>query len=282
MGTLAMNFTNEISTVASSSKSNFYCTYCHRGGHTVDYSWAKHGLPVWWKTKHFRGNNNRTSTSSSDGISSAQWKQIRDLYALPHSTDHLCSASTTSWLLDSGASHHVTGNRDLLVHTRDITHCPIGLPDGKEVISIVQGEVQLCTNVVLHNVYYVPSLNCNLISVSQLIQDVRCIVTFTNTLCVIQAQHSRTLIALGEQRDGLYYFRGIPQIRALPTSGNTFDLWHQRLGHPSDKVVRSLSFFVKFTTTVNKACDVCHQAKHSRSPFPSSDSRATSRLEITL
>ena len=120
MGSLAMNSTNKIITVGSSSKSNFYCTYCHLSGHNVDYCWAKYSLPVWWKNKHSRGNNNHESTSSSDGILgifSDQWKQIRDFFAIPYFIDHLCSEFTTSWLLDWGASHHVTGNRDLLVHT---------------------------------------------------------------------------------------------------------------------------------------------------------------------
>ena len=75
-------------------------------------------------------------------------------------------------------SHHVIGNRDLLVHTRDINHFPIGLPDGKIIISTIQDEVQLFTNIVLHNVYYVPSSNCNLISISQL-----------NLVFVIQSLH---------------------------------------------------------------------------------------------
>ena len=52
------------------------------------------------------------------------------------------------------------------------------------------------------------------------------------------------------------------------------------LGHPSDKVVRYLPFSVKSTSNVNKACDVCHRAKHSRTTFPVSDSRATSCSEI--
>ena len=72
-----------------------------------------------------------------------------------------------------------------------------------------------------------------------------CIVTFTNTMHVIHDLHLNTLIGLGEQRDGLYYFRDIPRIRALPTAGgSSYNLWHQRLGHPSNKVVRSLPFSV--------------------------------------
>ena len=39
--------------------------------------------------------------------------------------------------------------------------------------------------------------------------------------------------------------------------------------------------FFKTSDIFNKVCDVCHQAKHSRTPFPISDSRAISRFEIS-
>ncbi|KAF9682405.1 hypothetical protein SADUNF_Sadunf05G0105600 [Salix dunnii] len=41
---------------------------------------------------------------------------------------------------------------------------------------------------------------------------------------------SRMLIETGERQDGLYYFKGIPQARALRvSSGISLDLWHKRL-----------------------------------------------------
>lgn len=58
------------------------------------------------------------------------------------------------------------------------------------------------------------------------------------------------------------------------------DLWHQRLGHPSDKVVQSLPFVSSSSIILNKACDVCHQAKQTRDKFYDSDSRATRCFEM--
>ena len=122
-------------------------------------------------------------------------------------------------LLNSGASHHVTSNLELLVNTKNIINCPIGLPDGKQVPSTIQGEVILSTNIVLQNVYYVPELNCNSVFISRLVDDLKCTVHFTNTLCVIQDLYLRTLIGIGERRDRLYYFRDPPRICALPNNG---------------------------------------------------------------
>ena len=107
-----------------SRKLHLYCKHSNHCGHSVDNCWAKHGLSIWWKFKRSHDSRNRMgfndeiaapSLYSVDipGLTSAQRQRLYDL--------------SVSWLLDSGASHHVTGNRDLLVYTQDITHCPIGL-----------------------------------------------------------------------------------------------------------------------------------------------------------
>ena len=75
----------------------------------MDYCWAKHGLPVWWKNIYSHSNNNRESPSSSDNI--LDISSAPGSFCSSHYPDYLCSESTTSWLLDSGASHHVIGNR---------------------------------------------------------------------------------------------------------------------------------------------------------------------------
>ena len=53
-----------------------------------------------------------------------------------------------------------------------------------------------------------PRLKCNLIFVSQLIDETNCVVYFTKTLCVMQDCTSKMLIGAGERRDGLYFFQG--------------------------------------------------------------------------
>ncbi|CAO2817703.1 unnamed protein product [Amaranthus hypochondriacus] len=170
------------------------------------------------------------------GIPKVQWQHFLDWLGHSSTSDsrnHL-NGSTSCWLIDSGASHHVTGNFDLLSNIHNVTNCPIGLPDGKQVVSTMKGDVKLCSDIVLRNVFYVPDLQCNLISVTQLTDDMSCVLLFTKTFCVIQDLQLRTLIGVGERRDGLYYFRDFPRIGAMNIDGvSSFDLWHQRLSHPS-------------------------------------------------
>ncbi|CAO2817801.1 unnamed protein product [Amaranthus hypochondriacus] len=121
----------------------------------------------------------------------------------------------------------------------------------------MKGDVKLCSNIVLRNVFYVPDLQCNLISVTQLTDDMSCVLLFTKSFCVIQDLHLKTLIGVGERRDGLYYFRDFPRISALNIDGvSSSDLWHQRLGHPSYKVMRSLPFLARSCSSSRKACEL--------------------------
>ncbi|XP_021713765.1 uncharacterized protein LOC110681914 [Chenopodium quinoa] len=195
------------------------------------------------------------NTTSLPGMTAAQWQQFLDMVgnAKVISDERLIGESLeTSWIIDTGASNHVTCNLKFLSNVVEITSCPIGLPDGKKAHSTKQGQVRLAHGLTLQNVLYVPQLNCNLISITQLTDDTKCVVQFTNNLCVIQDPNRRTLIGAGERRDGLYYFCDVPKVRALVVGDHsTPELWHQRLGHPSDKVVQSLPVVVWLVEEAN-------------------------------
>ena len=62
---------------------------------------------------------------------------------------------------------------------------------------------------ILTNVLYVPKLKCNLISVPQITDEGNCVIQFTDKLCMMQDRISRTLIGVGERKDGLYWYRGV-------------------------------------------------------------------------
>ncbi|XP_071740362.1 uncharacterized protein [Rutidosis leptorrhynchoides] len=52
-------------------------------------------------------------------------------------------------------------------------------------------------------------------------------------------------------------------------------LWHGRLGHPSDQVLTVLKHKLDLKDfKENCPCDICHKAKHTREPFPLSDHKS--------
>lgn len=47
---------------------------------------------------------------------------------------------------------------------------------------------------------------------------------------------------MGEQRDGLYYLQQGFTVQAVSVdNSSSLDLWHSRLGHPSERVVKYMS-----------------------------------------
>ncbi|XP_021771703.1 uncharacterized protein LOC110735827 [Chenopodium quinoa] len=187
-----------------------------------------------------------------------------------------------SWNIDTGASH-VTRDESYLTDVQSISPCPVGLPDGAQVVATKEGRVYLVDGITLAHVLFVPKLKCNLISVSKMIDDSHCFVRFTYSLCAIQDQHSGSLIGGGERIDGLCYFRRIPKVCAMTDlKVSTFELWHRRMGHPSDRIIKLVPAISTSSgsKSLNKACQVFPQAKLSRDSFPNSDSRASRIFEL--
>ncbi|CAH9143698.1 unnamed protein product, partial [Cuscuta epithymum] len=234
---------------------------------------------------------NGSETSSKavvNSLNDLSTEQVQALLKLintePSSSDRMSGiCSTLSWIIDTGASRHVTDDSKCLTNCNSIRACPVGLPDGRVVAAVMEGRAQLSHTLALDHVLYVPGLNCHLISVSQLIDQLSCKVIFTNLFCAIQDRCSRTLIGAGERRDGLYIFRGVPAVHTVHKSVlSDFELWHRRLGHPSDRVLKLLPHIITSTSkkTLNKTCEVCPQAKHVRDSFPVSDNKASCILEL--
>ena len=66
-----------------------------------------------------------------------------------------------------------------MIELQEVSGCPVvGWGAGMK-----EGSMKLDENLKLENVLYVPCLTCNLISMSQLIYELNCIVQFTNNLC---------------------------------------------------------------------------------------------------
>ncbi|KAK2405521.1 putative mitochondrial protein [Trifolium repens] len=190
---------------------------------------------------------------------------------------------TIPWIIDTGASNHMTGSVMSMHDLHNIQSCPVGLPDGQHTTATKEGTVILDGGLKLTNVLYVPKLNCNLISVPQLIDESDCIFQFTNKLCVIQDRTSRMLIGAGERMNGLYFFRGIHGVKANKVNAiDQTDLWHRRLGHPSWKITQLIPSISKSKSSelFNKACDVCLRAKQTREKFPLSNHKASSVFEL--
>lgn len=148
------------------------------------------------------------------------------------------------WLLDSGASSHMTSQVDYLTNYRTFdTPEKVGLGDGRIVEALGVCDLKLKMlfkvsdprQVELSGVLYVPKLTCNLFSV-------RAAASKGNTVklemskCWIRSKTGR-LKGMGCLVGRLYQLDCVPATReqASPAYEQKSDanLWHQRLGHLS-------------------------------------------------
>ncbi|CAH9072026.1 unnamed protein product, partial [Cuscuta epithymum] len=178
------------------------------------------------------------------GLKPEQWQALLATFGKPNSINNGVSGKfdVFSWIIDTGASNHVTGNLSCLSDVQDINPCSVGLPNGQKVIAAKEGYVHLSESICLSHVLFVPKLNCSLISVSQLAEDLDCFIQFTANICAIQDGNSRRLIGAGERRNGLYYFQDVSrtQIFGVQKGTDHVTTWHKRMGHPSETVMKWL------------------------------------------
>ena len=280
------------------------CSHCGKNGHDMKGCFQLIGYPEWWGDRpksegkwkgrgcqgmrnkgnptranvaHASGSNSQANNDDKKlemaGLTNEQWKVLVDMISKQKSNESEKMTGKSIWdlwIIDSGASNHMTGSLENLSEKETIQGCPVGLPDGERVLACEQGTVTLEEGLELKNVLYVPKLKCNLLSVPQLTDEENCVVTFTDKLCIIQDRTSRTLIGAGERKDGLYWYRGVRKTQACHVKmENQLALWHQRLGHPSFKIVQMLPDISGKCTRdeLNKVCEVCEKSKQTRDKF---------------
>lgn len=145
--------------------------------------------------------------SGLPNLSNEQWQALVEmLNNHKGNANERMTGKWSTWIIDIEASNHMTWNLDNLHGLRDVKDVQWGYQTEKKATTTKEGIAILVGGLKLENVIYVPRFNCSLISVSQLIDETKCIIQFTKSLCVMQDRTSKMLIGAGERRDGLYFF----------------------------------------------------------------------------
>jgi transposase InsO family protein len=178
----------------------------------------------------------------------------------------LHSSSSPSWVIDSGASDHMTGNCSLLSHTSSPCS-PSFVTVANGTKTPVQGKGTVTTSdLTLSDVLYLPEFPFNLLSVHKLTLALNCSVAFYPSHCEFQDLKTKRMIGGGFVKDGLYYFQ--PSSTSIPSalhSTNSPYQWHCRLGHPSSVNLKHL--VPTLPTFSNFNCETCELSKHHRATF---------------
>ena len=191
--------------------------------------------------------------------------------------------SNSAWIIDSGATNHMTFDSRQVSPLKSSSQHSISTANGTSIPIIGEGSLSLTNTLNLDSILVVPSLNYNLLSISQITIALFCVVIFWPKFCVFKDIRTRQTIGCGVRRGKLYYLDLVSKssdelCQAIKIGGSwkkkeegksEIWLWHRRLGHASFGYMKKLfpNLFANFDVS-SFQCDVCELEKRHRAWFP--------------
>ena len=173
------------------------------------------------------------------------------------------------WIVDSGASDHMTGDTTLFVkYNPCIDNLNVRIADGslKRVIGI--GSIIVLKDLTLEVVLLVQNLDCNLFFVSKLVRDLNYVTKFFPNMCEFQdldlektidnaRMCARLYILKVETPEGQSQENNCMALSSNSNKDSAIMLWHYRLRHPNFIYLEKL-----FPSLFNKnkksfQCEIC-------------------------
>ncbi|KAL8161993.1 hypothetical protein V2J09_013482 [Rumex salicifolius] len=230
----------------------FFCDHCKIPGHSTERCWKLHGYPPG------KGVRVAAQASTGDNLEFCSSETSHAAFLAGKCFSFFSSSISSSWILDSGASDHITPNLNLF-QTYVTVPKPvfITLPDGQKSVVHHIGTIHLSEHIILHNVLHVPAFHFNLLSVNKLTKDMSTNVIFTPTSCLLQAPLMNKQLLIGHEVNGLYVIDKSSSIKLVDNVSESShlsssvtnncpilscnvsisqispELWHCRLGHIS-------------------------------------------------
>ncbi|KAL3537868.1 hypothetical protein ACH5RR_001234 [Cinchona calisaya] len=277
------------------------CYHCQKPGHTKRTCWLLHGKP----RQHSQiasftsqeSNHESTKPSSMDKsvlVSADEFAHFTEYQTslkstIPSSLNELgkltsCLVSSSSkWVIDSGATNHMTGATGILFSFSSDTNLPsVTLADGSMTSVVGSGIANPTTSISLSSVLCLPNFSFNLLSVSKITRTLNCFVSFFPDHCVFQDLMTKKIIGGGRESGGLYLLETpsmkVPKPIACLNTLTPLEI-HYRLRHPLLSILKKL--FSNFQNLSYLNCKTCQFAKHHCvSYLPRVNKRIASPFEL--
>lgn len=208
--------------------------------------------------------------------------------ALMAGVDH---TNVDDWILDSGATDHMTSDSSLLSEYKPIDKIEITTASGTTLYATGRGLVTLLYqgNYVTFSALHVYGLAHNLISVTALTRN-DCVVHMSGLFAEIVKNNTIVLVAVCIR--GLYILSGqaLDAMMAMAARqsqpvGATMDLWHRRLVHANVDSIKEMQKGLGHNLLIVDPesdwgiyhCEACIMGKHHREPFGKITSEPASR-----
>lgn len=209
--------------------------------------------------------------------------------AVLFSKENESNPKTDNWYLDSGATTHMCHIKDLFLSWSSKSKSFIETAGGYKLVSHGTGNVkinildeykQTSHYVTLTNVSYVPDLNFNLISISEvtkknfniIFKKNYCRVMNENNICVIRALKEGNLYGIKTVNNKSFISKHASKDELIK--------WHQRLGHLNFRDVYKVKGNVISKIPENLKCIICEKSKIHQLPFQSSETKQSNILEV--
>lgn len=192
--------------------------------------------------------------------------------------DDVADRDPTRWILDTGASNHMSGSRTAFADLDTGVIGSVRFGDGSVARIEGTGTVLFhCKNgehQALANVYFLPRLTANIISVGQLDEGGYQVLVEHGVMWV--RDEDRCLLTKIPRSPGRLYNLDVTIARPVCLAACTDDdawRWHQRFGHihfaalrkmGREELVRGLPVIDQ----VRQVCEACLTGKQRRVPFP--------------
>ena len=150
-------------------------------------------------------------------------------------------SSSSIWVIDFGATDHMTGNSSLFTTFQYYPSTSIiTLADGSISCVLRSGTIHLTPIITLTSILSLPQFSFNLIFVSKLTRTLNCNISFFPDCYLIQDLLTKQIINKGHKSGGLYIFETeVPKSVDCLGVVTSFEL-HCRLGHPSLSLLKKL------------------------------------------
>ena len=253
---------------------NFKCHFCHKTGHFKKDCW-------------------KYLASKKQSASPAEKKETPgEVLVMTHD---LSTTSRGSWIVDSGATCHMSNDETLFVDMRHLTTPQeVTLGDERTLKATAEGTVMLETLLPdgstkqcrLNDVLLVPELSYSLLSVSRASSAGKT-TKYDKAGCEILNEQKK-VIAFTTRVGNLYHWEHCRKFQAVKVTDveSKEKLWHRRFGHLGEQNLQRIAReklvkeFIYDASNPIGFCETCIGGKYHHSPFASSTTKTTEVLEL--
>ncbi|KAL7284900.1 hypothetical protein ACG7TL_002214 [Trametes sanguinea] len=296
------------------------CDFCGSGTHHESTCWKKHpdqrpkkGGKGKGKGKEKKGKEKDNSNNHANAAAPAVNVLVAEssnMHASFYSAAHAAGVRHTHWLMDSGASQHITFDindfAEYSAYDTPIVFRTAASGEGSSVKALGEGLVRGETfidgvkwSIDLPKVCYIPMASSRLFSTGSIEKNGYSIFQGDKKMSIFDklpsgaVSHGSTIKIEGRKIlegvfnpiNNLYDF--VLEIKSgghVHLSKTDYKTWHRRFGHAGKEALRHLPKNVKGVDHVDPAddepCEGCAYGKSHRLPFPPSEKRATEPLEL--